>query len=64
MKEVDYISNKYGAEIELSGVLIPYNTGRTTDYRFEPNWFKDEVSENIFAENWEEIEEEIKNENL
>ena len=41
--------------ISFDGTLIPYHTGRSLEYSFEPNTFSDEY----YDEHWEEIEEEI-----
>lgn len=43
----------------IYGSLIPYNTGRMTDYKFEPDDFEDQESEDYYDNNHEEIEEEI-----
>lgn len=60
--EVNYQTNKYGDDMEITGILEPYNTGRMTDYKFEPDWFDSKKTEDIYNQHWEDIEEEIKNE--
>jgi hypothetical protein len=46
---------------EFTGNLLPYYTGRATEYSFEPNRFMDEESEKFYDDNWEMIEEQILN---
>lgn len=45
--------------IEIEGTLIPYHTGRSMEYEFQPGYFMDEDTEQYYDENWEDIEEEI-----
>lgn len=58
---VTYSTTIGDVEIEFEGTLIPYNTGRAINYKFDPDWFADEESGVWFDEHWEEIEEEILN---
>jgi hypothetical protein len=44
---------------EITGTLMPYNSGRSTDYKFETDWFTDAETEAYWDENWEEIEDRI-----
>ncbi len=48
-----------GREYEISGSLVPYNTGRCEEYEFEPSYFIDSETEEYYDNNWEEIEKEI-----
>jgi hypothetical protein len=45
--------------IEIEGTLIPYHTGRSMEYEFQPDYFMDEDTEQYYDENWEDIEKEI-----
>lgn len=57
--DVEYVKTKDGFSIDLTGTLIPYNTGRSKEYKFEPNWFSDDISESYYDIHWEGIEDEI-----
>jgi len=61
MYDVSYVFQEDDSMYQFSGSLIPYKTGRSEEYRFEPSWFMDEESENFYEENWEDIEEQILN---
>ena len=56
---VDYTKTINGDTISFDGTLKPYDTGRATEYSFEPNFFTDEYSEEYYDKHWEEVEEEI-----
>jgi len=56
---VIYLIDEHG--IEITGTLIPYGTGRTIDYEFEPDKFLDSESRKYWDNNWEDVEEEILN---
>lgn len=58
---VEYSLKMGEDEIEISGRLIPYNTGRSEEMEFEPSYFTDEKSERYYDNNWERIEEQILN---
>jgi hypothetical protein len=58
---VSYNKKVDGESIEIEGTLVPYNSGRTVNFKFEPDSFSDDNSEKYYDENWEEIEEEILN---
>jgi hypothetical protein len=45
--------------IEITGVLTPYHSGRSIEYKFEPNNLSDDETELYYDNNWEQIEEEI-----
>lgn len=47
-------------DIEISGQLVAYDTGRTENLSFEPSHFVDKASEEYYDANWEDIEEDIK----
>lgn len=57
--DVVYTRNINDSTYTIYGSLIPYNTGRMTDYKFEPDDFEDQESEDYYDNNHEEIEEEI-----
>ena len=57
--DVNYNKTVNGQPVEITGVLSPYNTGRGTEYEFQPNFFTDAESENYFNENWEAVQDEI-----
>lgn len=59
---VTYSTTINNVEIEFEGTLIPYNTGRAINYKFDPYPFSDEESGVWFDENWEQAEAEILNE--
>lgn len=69
MAEVNFLENNVvnyqksinGKIIEIEGELIPFDTGRMINYKFEPGYFTDEESEKYFDSNWEDIEDEIIN---
>jgi len=44
---------------EITGTLEPYRTGRSTDYKFETDWFTDVETEAYWDENWEDIQDRI-----
>ena len=48
-------------EIEISGSIVSYHSGRSLEYQFEPSWFSDGDSEEFWDQNWEDIEEKIVN---
>jgi hypothetical protein len=56
---VEYSLEINNTPINISGQLVPYHSGRSTDYTFEPSYFVDDESQNYFDENWEEIEDQI-----
>ena len=58
---VNYQKKVNGELIEIEGRLNPHHTGRAVEYGFEPGFITDEVSENYWNENWEAIEDEIRN---
>ena len=51
-----------GQPIEITGTLKPHHTGRSVEYGFEPGYFNDSTSESYWDENWETIEDAIRNE--
>lgn len=57
---VNYQKNVNGELIEIEGDLRPHHTGRSIEYGFEPGYFTDQVAENYWNENWEAIEDEIR----
>lgn len=57
--EVNYQSMDNGVIIEIEGTLARINTGRLTDYTFEPSFFLNDQSESFYDENWERIEDAI-----
>lgn len=52
----EYLMNEI---IEITGVLTPYHSGRSIEYKFEPNNLSDDETELYYDNNWEQIEEEI-----
>lgn len=47
-------------DIQISGSLIPFETGRTTDYEFETDgWYVNDESEEYYDEHYEKIEAQI-----
>jgi hypothetical protein len=54
-----YSVNYENNGMEITGNLIPYKTGRTTEYEFSPSWFDDKATEDYYADHWEEVEEQI-----
>ncbi len=46
-------------DMEITGELLPYKTGRTTEYEFSPSYFSDKEIEDYYADNWEDVEEQI-----
>jgi hypothetical protein len=58
---VNYQTSKFGKFIEISGTLMPYNTGRCEEYEFETDFMEEEY-EAIYDENWETIEQDIQDE--
>lgn len=59
--DVNYQKNVNGELIEIEGTLNPHHTGRSVEYGFEPGYFTDQVAENYWNENWEAVEDEIRN---
>ena len=59
--DVNYNKTVDGVPVEITGVLSPYNTGRGTEYEFQPNFFTDAEAETYFNENWEAVQDEILN---
>jgi hypothetical protein len=57
--DVNYNKTVDGVPLEITGVLSPYNTGRGTEYEFQPDFFTDVEAENYFNENWETVQDEI-----
>ena len=57
---VNYQKSVDGEIIEIEGDLRPHHTGRSVEYGFEPGYFTDKVAENYWDENWETIEDEIR----
>jgi hypothetical protein len=57
---VNYQKDVNGELIEIEGTLNPHHTGRSVEYGFEPGYFTDQVAENYWNENWEAIEDEIR----
>jgi hypothetical protein len=47
--------------MEIEGMLIPYDSGRDEEHRFEPGYFMDSETEEYFYDNFEKIETEILN---
>lgn len=47
-------------EVYIEGTLVPYKSGRSTEYKLEIDWI-DPMSEVYFDEHWEEVEEAIIN---
>jgi hypothetical protein len=56
---VTYTYELDGDTKEIEGKLKPYNSGRSIDYEFEPDYFTDEEVESFYDNNWEDIQEEI-----
>lgn len=56
---VTYTFTIEGEEREIEGTLEPYNSGRSVEYKFEPDDFEDDETEEYYDDNWEDIEEEI-----
>lgn len=48
-------------EIEFSGCIRNFNTGRCIDYKIDVYDFSDSISEKYFSDNYEDIENEIVN---
>lgn len=57
--QVNYQIIVNGQLMEIDGILNPYNTGRNTEYKFEPSNFLDDETEQYYDNNWENIESEI-----
>lgn len=57
---VNYQKNVNGELIEIEGDLKPFHTGRSVEYGFEPGYFDDSNAENYWDQNWETIEDEIR----
>ena len=58
---VTYVYQEDDNFYQFSGNLVSYNTGRNTEYTFEPSWFMDDESEKFYSDNWEMIEDQILN---
>jgi hypothetical protein len=59
---VNYQKNINGELIEIEGTLSPHHTGRSIEYGFEPGYFTDgSPASTYWDENWETIEDEIRN---
>jgi hypothetical protein len=58
---VRYEKNVEGELIEIEGSLKPYHTGRAVEYGFEPDYFAEPQNEQYWDENWEAVEDEIRN---
>jgi len=58
---VNYQKTVNGELIEIEGDLKPFHTGRNIEYGFEPGYFTDKVAENYWDQNWEAVEDEIRN---
>lgn len=58
-KEVTYQIDKGGMNIEFTGHLETYNSGRSKELKFVPDWFRDNETEPHYNEHWEAIEDEI-----
>ena len=56
---VEYSLSINNRDIEISGQLRPYHTGRAIEYEFEPSWFSSKQSELYYDENWEKVESQI-----
>jgi len=48
-----------GDNIEITGMLYKFNTGRAYEYQFEPSMLT-KIEQEYFDNNWENIEQEIK----
>jgi hypothetical protein len=57
--DVNYQITVDGTLFEIEGELVPYNSGRAEEYKFEPSQFDDKETEEYYDEHWEEIEEQI-----
>lgn len=57
---VNYQKEINGELIEIEGDMKPFHTGRSIEYGFEPGYFTDQVAENYWDQNWEAIEDEIR----
>lgn len=57
--DVNYQITIGGNLIEIDGTLEPYNTGRSTEFKFVPGHFADIETEKYHNDNWEQIESEI-----
>lgn len=57
--EVNYQITVDGELFEITGSMKRYNTGRSNEYRFEPDWYSSKECENWFDENWENVESEL-----
>ena len=58
---VNYQIKLNGRWVEIEGDLIPYYTGRSEEFNFEPSFYTDSDTEFYYNENWEKIESEILN---
>ncbi|ADR20435.1 hypothetical protein MATR_19450 [Marivirga tractuosa] len=58
--EVFYQTNKFKSFIEITGHLIQFHSGKSEDYKFEPDEIEKEY-EKVYDQNWEQIEEDILN---
>ena len=59
--DFNYQTSKYGRPIEVTGILVPYNSGRAWEYEVQTDEFLDQEDEIIHDEHWEEIRDEILN---
>jgi len=48
-----------GQEIEVTGILKPYDTGRSEEFEFEAGWFAEDADSDYYDEHSEEIEKQI-----
>ena len=59
--DVGYFITVDGNDIEFDGTLVPFDSGRSTEYKFEHGDFSDKASREYYDNNWEDIEEQILN---
>ena len=52
---VDYVLG----DVQISGRITTFHTGRCQEFSFEPSWFIDSNSEEYWNNHWEDIEQEI-----
>ena len=52
-KDVSYVDNI--KNIEFTGQMKKYHSGRSDEFEFEPDWFADSESEKFWDENWEDL---------
>ena len=58
--EASYHVNYQINDIEIEGDLRPHHTGRSVEYGFEPGYFTDSASEEYWDNNWETVEDQIR----